>query len=94
VVECHFSLEVYSLLEVYVASEYQANILVKLKNYCMFHRVASTTHSRKTADSYIVLVILTDGVIRDMPQTCEAIVKVCSVSFYIHYKNRSIRVLF
>ncbi len=41
--------------------------------------VFSIARQNQGGEQYYILLILTDGVITDMPQTCEAIVQVITV---------------
>ncbi|XP_060598331.1 copine-8-like isoform X1 [Ruditapes philippinarum] len=45
---------------------------------CINH-VARFAEAKKNGDEYFILLIITDGIITDMPQTCEAIVNAASL---------------
>ncbi|KAK3608098.1 hypothetical protein CHS0354_004755 [Potamilus streckersoni] len=49
---------------------------------CINH-VAKFAGSRRSGEDYFILLIITDGIITDMPQTCEAIVNAASLPMSI-----------
>ncbi|XP_060079148.1 copine-8-like [Ylistrum balloti] len=49
---------------------------------CVNH-VAKFAMAKRTGDDYFILLIITDGIITDMPQTCEAIVNAASLPMSI-----------
>ena len=55
---------------------------MKTITYCdaIFTRFAA---QRRDGNDYFILLIITDGIITDMPQTCEAIVSVSRLYIYI-----------
>ena len=55
----------------------------------LFYRFAQ---SKRNGDDYFILLIITDGIITDMPQTCEAIVNVSAnvcmnCTFEMHFET-------
>ena len=62
----HGKVELYNALNCYFTKE-----------TCMYiNMIFRFAAAKRNGDEYFILLIITDGIITDMPQTCEAIVNV------------------
>jgi len=60
--------------------------LLSITILCTMRSIAKSSVSNRQ-DNYFILLILTDGIITDMPQTCEAIVEVCRLLDILDLNN-------